>query len=112
MAALYAAGLLLVLLGQSPGVLLAGTLACGFCTSACFSLCMLLIGLRARNAADAARLSGMVQTVGYAVAAVGPLAMGALHDATGSFALPMGVLVGVTGLMLLVSRSVGRARYI
>lgn len=111
-AALYAAGLLLVLLGQSPGVLLAGTLACGFCTGACFSLCMLLIGLRARNAADAARLSGMVQTVGYAVAAVGPLAMGALHDATGSFALPMGVLVGVTGLMLLVSRSVGRARYI
>ena len=110
-AALYAAGLLLVLLGQSPGVL-AGTLVCGFCTGACFSLCMLLIGLRARNAADAARLSGMVQTVGYAVAAVGPLAMGALHDATGSFALPMGVLVGVTGLMLLVSRSVGRARYI
>ena len=44
-AALYAAGLLLVLLGQSPGVLLAGTLACGFararafrcacCSSAC-----------------------------------------------------------------------------
>lgn len=111
-AALYAAGLLLVLLGQSPGVLLTGTLVCGFCTGACFSLCMLLIGLRARNAADAARLSGLVQTVGYAVAAVGPLAMGALHDATDSFALPMGVLVGVTGLMLLVSRSVGRARYI
>ena len=67
-----------MLLGQSPGVLLAGTLVCGFGTGACFSLCMLLIGLRARNAADAARLSGMVQTVGYAVAAVGPPAMGAL----------------------------------
>ena len=112
LATVYAAGLAMVLLGQTAGILLCGTLICGFSTGACFSLCMLLISLRARNAADAARLSGMVQSIGYAVAAVGPLAMGALHDATGSFALPVGILLGLTALMLFSSRFVGRARFV
>lgn len=112
LAPVYAAGLMLVMLGQAPGILLAGTLICGFSTGACFSLCMLLISLRAETAADASRLSGMVQSIGYSVAALGPLAMGALHDATGSFTAPMCILLAITALMLVCSRRVGQARYL
>lgn len=110
--AVYVSGLVMMLLGQSAGILLAGTLICGISTAASFSLCMLLISLRTRNAADASRLSGMVQSVGYAVAALGPLLVGALYDASGSFVLPTALMVGVAGLILAASRFVGRAHII
>ncbi|WP_037165963.1 MFS transporter [Rhodococcoides fascians] len=46
------------------------------------SLAMTLINLRASNARDAASLSSMAQTVGYVLAAAGPLVCGAVHSAT------------------------------
>jgi MFS transporter, CP family, cyanate transporter len=36
--------------------------------------------LRTRHAESAARLSGMAQTVGYLLAALGPLMLGFLHE--------------------------------
>ena len=47
-----------------------------------FSIGLTLIVLRAPNARVAASLSGMVQGVGYAIAALGPLALGWLRDVT------------------------------
>jgi CP family cyanate transporter-like MFS transporter len=47
-----------------------------------FSIGLTLIVLRAPNASVAASLSGMVQGVGYTVAALGPLALGLLRDLT------------------------------
>ncbi|MFC8764690.1 CynX/NimT family MFS transporter [Streptomyces sp. NPDC057193] len=56
-------------------------------------LALTLIVLRAGDAVTAARLSGMAQTVGYLLAAVGPLAAGVLHQATDSWTPPIcGVL--------------------
>ncbi|KQU29058.1 MFS transporter [Rhodococcus sp. Leaf233] len=46
------------------------------------SLAMTLMNLRASNARDAASLSSMAQTVGYVLAAAGPLVCGAVHSAT------------------------------
>ena len=46
------------------------------------SLAMTLMNLRAANARDAASLSSMAQTVGYVLAAAGPLVCGAVHSAT------------------------------
>ncbi len=45
-----------------------------------FSVALTLIVLRARNPQVTAALSGMAQGVGYTVAALGPLAVGILHD--------------------------------
>ena len=43
----------------------------------------------ARDEADARRLSAMVQGGGYAVAAVGPYVVGAVHEATGGWSAPL-----------------------
>ena len=56
------------------------------------------IGLRTVNAQQAASLSGMSQCIGYLLASVGPIALGALHDVAGSWALPL-VLCTVLALL-------------
>jgi CP family cyanate transporter-like MFS transporter len=64
-----------------------------------FPMCLTLISLRTRSSQTAASVSGFVQTVGYGVAAVAPLALGALHEVTGSWApslIVLLVLVAVT----------------
>lgn len=60
-----------------------------------FPMCLALFSLRTRSAEMAANVSGFVQTVGYAVAAVSPLAIGALHEATGSWSPSLIVLLVV-----------------
>ncbi|GID28730.1 MFS transporter [Paractinoplanes brasiliensis] len=57
-----------------------------------FPLCLTLIGARAANAQSASRLSGVVQGVGYGIGCVGPLALGAIHQATGGWNLTYGLL--------------------
>jgi CP family cyanate transporter-like MFS transporter len=54
---------------------------------------MALIGMRTRNAQDAARLSGMLQTVGYIIAALGPVLIGSLLDLSGSWTLPLAAML-------------------
>jgi MFS transporter, CP family, cyanate transporter len=61
------------------------------------SLGLTLITLRSPDAAHTSELSGMAQGVGYVLAAAGPLALGAIHDATGSWTVPI-----ITLLVLLV----------
>lgn len=50
-----------------------------------FSVALSLIVLRARDAPMAGRLSGMAQSVGYSLAATGPLVVGTLYDWTGAW---------------------------
>lgn len=57
-----------------------------------------LFSLRAGNHQQAASLSGMAQSVGYAIAAAGPVAFGALHDLSGSWTLPL----TATAMLMLV----------
>lgn len=61
---------------------------------AAFGLAVLFMVLRAPDAVTAARLSSMAQAVGYTVASLGPLSVGLLHSATGSWAASM-LLFGV-----------------
>ncbi|MGW5419931.1 CynX/NimT family MFS transporter [Streptomyces sp. NPDC003943] len=73
-------------------------------------LALTLIVLRTGDAATAARLSGMAQTVGYLMAAAGPLAAGALHQASGSWTLPLAVVLGVCATALAVGLLAARNR--
>jgi CP family cyanate transporter-like MFS transporter len=59
---------------------------------------MMMFVLRAQTTQGSAALSGMAQTVGYLVAAAGPLAAGALHDMTGSWSTPLIGLVCVVAV--------------
>ncbi len=57
----------------------------GLAQGAAFSLAILMIVLRAGDSDVAAQLSGMAQSVGYTMAAFGPLLAGVLHDWSGDW---------------------------
>ncbi|WP_422749939.1 CynX/NimT family MFS transporter [Mycobacterium sp. WMMD1722] len=59
---------------------------------ASISLALLFMVLRSTSTAQTGQVSGMAQSVGYALAAVGPVAIGALHDLSGSWTVAMSAL--------------------
>ncbi|MGY1801772.1 CynX/NimT family MFS transporter [Blastococcus sp. SYSU D00922] len=69
---------------------------------ASFPMILTLIGLRARTPETTAALSTYVQSWGYVISAVGPLLVGVLLGATGSY-VPMFVLVLAGVLVLAVT---------
>jgi CP family cyanate transporter-like MFS transporter len=84
----------------------------GFGQGAAFALALSFMGLRAANQHVAVRLSGMSQAVGYAIAAIGPLGIGAVHDLTGGWTVPAIVLLIITVFMTLPGLAAGRTRTI
>jgi MFS transporter, CP family, cyanate transporter len=68
----------------------------GLATGAFLSLGLTFFVLRARNTAQTAALSGMAQSGGYTLAAASPAGIGALHDLSGGWTVPLWALVGVT----------------
>ncbi|MFB9740368.1 CynX/NimT family MFS transporter [Pseudonocardia sulfidoxydans] len=87
---LGAVGIGLVLV---PGLEIVACVLAGVSFGAALGLALIYMGLRSPDAAHAAQLSGMAQCVGYAVAAVGPFAVGALHDLTDGWTVPMIVVL-------------------
>jgi MFS transporter, CP family, cyanate transporter len=76
------------------------------------SLALTLMVLRAPDPRRAAELSGMAQAIGYSIAALGPLAVGALHDWSGDWSLPLAALLVTTAPLLAVGVGAGRARVV
>jgi MFS transporter, CP family, cyanate transporter len=62
---------------------------------ACFALGLNLFVLRTERVADTARVSAMAQSIGYTLCAFGPLLVGLLHDATGSWTGPLVLLLAL-----------------
>ncbi|MDT7857374.1 MFS transporter [Rubrivirga sp. S365] len=92
------------------GLLFAGTTLVGvwvgllgFVLGGSFGLSLLFLAIRADTPETAAELSGMAQSVGYLVAAVGPALFGGLHDLTGGWTVPLLSLV----VVLVVKVAVG-----
>lgn len=79
---------------------------------ALFPLALVLLSIRARTPESAVALSGFVQSIGYAVAAVFPLLIGLLHDVTDSWLIPLWVLVGVLLAVVPAGWIAGRRRTI
>jgi CP family cyanate transporter-like MFS transporter len=76
-----------------------------------FPLALVLINLRTRTHAGAVALSGFVQSVGYVVVAIGPLAVGLLHDATGGWTVPLLFLLASAVPLALAGAVVARPRH-
>lgn len=99
LSALSALGLLYM-----PNFAFVWTVMLGFCSGACFILGLSFVSLRTDDSQQAASLSGMSQSIGYLLAAIGPMLAGGLHTATGSWAAPLwlcaiaGVLCALCGL--------------
>lgn len=78
--------------------------------NAAFPLALTMIVLRGGNLTNTAGLSTLVQTVGYLVAALGPLAIGAVHELTGSWTPSLLVLIGLLVPQLLLGLAAARNR--
>ncbi|WP_413110790.1 MFS transporter [Thaumasiovibrio sp. DFM-14] len=61
----------------------------GFCNCATFIMALSFVGLRTQTTAQAAALSGMAQSFGYAFAAIGPSLLGLLYSLTNSWTAPL-----------------------
>lgn len=105
------AGLLGCLFAPLAGVW-AWAVVLGLGQGGMFSVALLLIVLRAKDAPMAARLSGMSQGVGYTVAALGPFGVGLLHDVTGGWAAVGWFFAAITLAAAAAGAVAGRARVI
>ncbi len=65
----------------------------GIGQGAAISLALTFIVARSHDPVQAAQLSTMAQGAGYLIASVGPLGMGAVHDLTGGWTVPLLVLL-------------------
>lgn len=87
---------------------LLGAVGCG----SLIVIALSLFSLRTVNYPQAASLSGMAQSVGYGLAAVGPVAFGALRDVSGGWTLPLLVTAGIMAVLAVTGLLAGRDRVI
>lgn len=77
-----------------------------------FPLALVMIGLRASTDEGTAQLSSLAQGVGYLIAATGPVTVGVLHDLTGGWVVPLGVLLALLVPQLLCGLLAGKPGYV
>nr|MDT0661266.1 MFS transporter [Micromonospora sp. DSM 115978] len=77
-----------------------------------FPLILAAIGLRTRTAEGTVALSAFAQSVGYAIAALGPLPVGILYEATGGWSVPIGFLGVALAVQTLAGLEIARPRFI
>ncbi len=65
----------------------------GISSGSCFSYVLALISLSGKSKAETTWISGFVQMVGYAFAAIGPALFGFIVDAAGEWTIPMIVVM-------------------
>ncbi|MDC3425721.1 MFS transporter [Aquibacillus sp. 3ASR75-11] len=84
----------------------------GIAQGASISLSLAFLGMRASNAKQAAELSGMAQSIGYLLAAIGPMFIGLLYDLTNNWTLPLTTLLIVAGMMIFFGLGAGRNKVV
>ncbi|MEO8281897.1 MAG: MFS transporter [Pseudarthrobacter sp.] len=87
---------------------LLGAIGCG----SLIVIALSLFSLRTVNYPQAASLSGMAQSVGYALAAAGPVMFGGLRDVSGDWTLPLLVTAGLMAILAVTGLLAGRDRVI
>ena len=98
------AGSLWAPLGSAPF----WVLVLGVSQGSCLGLAIFFMMARAPDAGAAASLSAFSQSVGYLVASVGPLMVGLLHSATGSWNIPVTLLLVLCAAELATGVLAGR----
>lgn len=87
---------------------LLGAVGCG----SLIVIALSLFSLRTVNYPQAASLSGIAQSVGYGLAAMGPVMFGGLREASGSWTLPLLVTAGILAVLAMTGLLAGRDRVI
>ncbi|WP_348621341.1 CynX/NimT family MFS transporter [Paenibacillus polymyxa] len=100
------------LLYGSSNIILLWIIILGMGGGSAFGLSMMFFGLRTKNAHQAAELSGMAQSIGYLLAAIGPVLIGYLHDATQSWNPSLFILLGASVLLFMFGMGAARNRFV
>ncbi len=93
-------GVLSIISGQMLLVLPA-TILFGIATGTAFSLAMMFFTLRTDDVFEAASLSAMAQSIGYLLAATGPVIFGLLYDLTGGWTWSL-ILLAISSVVLFI----------
>lgn len=105
------AGLVGLLVWRAQAALAWVTLI-GLAQGSLLGLAYLFFAVRSRDAAGAGRLAAVAQTFGFLIAALGPLAVGALHDATGGWTVPLAFLLAAVLPALVYGLGAARNRFV
>ncbi|AIF42944.1 MFS transporter [Virgibacillus sp. SK37] len=99
-AVLFMIGFCGLLLGSVMLVPLSAILL-GIAGGSGFSLSMMFFTIRTKDGKEAAELSGMAQSFGYLLAAVGPVLAGTLHDISHGWTMPILFLLLISVMILI-----------
>lgn len=108
----YVIGVLLLMFINSWALVLIAVILAGIGTSTVFSYGIASFSIHTRSAADASTLSGMSQSLGYFLGAVGPFFMGKLYDISGNWNIALLVVLVAAGLAVLSGYKVGKPHVI
>jgi CP family cyanate transporter-like MFS transporter len=72
----------------------------GLAQAGFFTAVMSVVIRRSRSVDENRRTTAVMQTVGYSVAAIGPVVTGWVHQQTGGWVVPFAIVLGVTVVMV------------
>lgn len=101
-------GIITLMSSTAAAAQVTATVILGLANGCAFSMGLALMGFRAKNAVDAARLSGFAQSAGYALAATGPMVVGWLYDLTPNWNIGLGYVLFTCVVALLAGQRAGR----
>jgi CP family cyanate transporter-like MFS transporter len=100
------------ILSNVHGLIVLWCILLGLAQGAYLSLALLFFILRTPDTRAAAELSGMAQSMGYLLAATGPLLFGGLHDLTHGWSIPLLALCCVILMLFTAGMGAGRDRVV
>lgn len=109
---LYLLGMVMLFLAGSALFMTIAVVCIGIGMGGSISLAIMFISLRSPHAVKAAELSGMSQSAGYLLAAVGPFLLGLVFDLTSSWNASIIILIFCLLFLLLFGWKAGRNRVV
>lgn len=98
-----------ICLVAAPRYWLVPCMLSGIAQGAFFAALFTLVIRRSESVDDNRRTTALIQTIGYCVAAVGPVVMGWVHERSGGWVAPFTMVVGVLVLMTVCAQIAARA---
>ena len=107
---IYACGMTLFLLSNTSLMIVIAVVLLAIGMGGSISLSIAFISMRSPDSRRASELSGMSQSAGYLLAAVGPIMSGGIYDATGSWNIPIILFLALIALLAFTGLFAGSNR--
>lgn len=109
---LYIVGFTGLLLDPQGALTILWMILIGFAGGTSFALTMMMFTLRTKTAMEAAELSGVAQSIGYLLAAAGPVLFAFVNETTGSWYVPTILFIVTCILLMVVALHAAGNRYV